>query len=120
MHRRTVLSRYLDDLRELRRDLSISELQLTLPGMLYESIQVDEAEVNLTAHENRLYIREPFRRKISFMMQRIELVREGKKDIYDSDRFLADLQILANALEEIGYGDLVLSLIHISEPTRPY
>ncbi|MCY4672371.1 MAG: phosphoenolpyruvate carboxylase [Bacteroidetes bacterium] len=107
MHRRTVLSRYLDDLRELRRDLSISELQLTLPGMLYESIQVDEAEVNLTAHEKRLYIREPFRRKISFMMQRIELVREGKKDIYDSDRFVADLQILANALEEIGYGDLV-------------
>ena len=107
MHRRAVLSRYLNDLRELRRDLSISELHLAASDTLHESIQIDEVEVTLAAHENRLYIREPFRRKLSFMMQRIELARDGDDIVYDSDRFLADLKILADTLEENGYGDLV-------------
>ena len=34
MHRRTALSRYLEDLRELRRDLSISEQHVEIPDSL--------------------------------------------------------------------------------------
>lgn len=107
MHRRTALARYLEDLRLLRRDLSISELQLNIPGILNESIRKDEESLSLSAHEARQFVREPFRQKISFMMQRIELARDGNYEIYNSNNFIADLQLLARALHEMGYENLV-------------
>lgn len=107
MHRRTVLARYLEDLRYLRRDLSLSEVQLEIPQALYQSIELDQQSLRLNEHEERQFIREPFRRKISFMMQRIELARDGKLDVYDSKSFIADLQLLAQTLEEVGYENLV-------------
>ena len=107
MHRRTALARYREDLRLLRRDLSLSDLQLKIPDLLYESIQLDEQSLSLNAHDTRQFVREPFRRKISFMMQRIELARDGDFDIYNSLDFIADLRLLAQALEEMGYENLV-------------
>ncbi len=106
MHRRTALARYLEDLRLLRRDLSISELLIEIPEVLYESIRSDEASLSLTAHDARQFVQEPFRRKITYMMQRIELARDGDYEVYDSESFVADLKVLASALEEIGYGNL--------------
>jgi len=107
MHRRTALARYLEDLRMLRRDLSLSELQLNIPSILYESIERDEESLNLSTHEIRQFVQEPFRRKISFMMQRIKLARDGDFEIYNSKWFLEDLKLLARTLEEIGYENLV-------------
>lgn len=107
MHRRTALARYLADLRSLRRDLSISELQLKIPEALYESIACDKEVLCLSAHEARQFVQEPFRQKISFMMQRIELARDGDYEIYNSANFITDLQLLARALEDMGYGSLV-------------
>ena len=107
MHRRTALARYLEDLRLLRRDLSLSDLQLKIPDSLYESIQLDEQSLILNAHDTRQFVREPFRRKISFMMQRIELARDGDFAIYNSKGFIADLKVLAQALEQMGYENLV-------------
>ncbi len=107
MHRRTALARYLEDLRLLRRDLSLSELQLKIPQLLYDSIQDDEETLSLSSHNARQFVQEPFRRKISFMMQRIELARDGDFRIYDSKSFISDLQLLASALKEVGYETLV-------------
>ncbi|MCY4204382.1 MAG: phosphoenolpyruvate carboxylase [Bacteroidetes bacterium] len=107
MHRRTALARYLEDLRMLRRDLSLSELQLKIPEILHASIQKDEESLSLNAHDIRQFVREPFRRKISFMMQRIELARDGDFEIYNSQSFISDLKLLAQALEEMGYETLV-------------
>jgi len=107
MHRRTALARYLEDLRLLRRDLSISELLIEIPQVLYESIQSDEASLSLDTHDARQFVQEPFRRKITYMMQRIELARDGDFEIYDSESFVADLKVLAAALTEMGYGNLI-------------
>lgn len=107
MHRRSVLARYLDALRFLRRDLSLSELQIEIPDYLYDSIQDDEKVLRLSDHDARQFIREPFRRKISFMMQRIESARDGNLEIYDSRNFIADLKLIAQSLEEIGYDSQV-------------
>ena len=107
MHRRAALARYLIELRFLRRDLSLSELQLKIPEALYDSIRQDEESLSLNPHDTRQFIQEPFRRKISFMMQRIELARDGNYEIYDSQAFIKDLQLLAHTLEEIRYGKLV-------------
>jgi len=107
MHRRTALARYLEDLRLLRRDLSISEMQIDIPEILYSSIETDEETLRLNAHDARQFVQEPFRRKISLMMQRIELARDGNREIYNRESFIADLKILARALGEIGYGELI-------------
>ena len=55
MHRRSVLARYLDALRFLRRDLSLSELQVKIPEALYESIQNDEKNLRLSDHNSRAF-----------------------------------------------------------------
>jgi len=107
MHRRTALARYLEDLRLLRRDLSISELLIDIPEILYKSIQYDEASLSLSAHDIRQFVQEPFRRKITYMMKRIGLARDGDYEIYDSASFIADLKVLAQSLDEIGYGNLI-------------
>ena len=107
MHRRTALARYLEDLRLLRRDLSISELKLKIPAALYESIDKDEDVLHLTAHEARQFVQEPFRQKITFMMRRIKLARDGDYAIYNSKGFVEDLRLLARALTEMGYEKLV-------------
>ncbi len=107
MHRRTALSRYLNDLRELRRELSISERTIEIPGSLYESIDADKLSVQLTPYEERLYVREPFRQKLSYMMVQMEKAREGDGSPYDIARYTADLELLATVLREVGYGHLV-------------
>ena len=107
MHRRTVLSRYLEDLRELRRDLSISEQHVEIPDSLRASIEDEKVSVQLSQHEERLYVREPFRRKLSYMIRRMEKARDGDDSAYNIAQYTADLDLLADALRELGYGHLV-------------
>lgn len=114
MHRRSALTRYLTDLRILRRELSLSERQVRIPEALYRSIARDEESLTLRPYEERLYRREPYRRKISFMMLRLERLREAledlepryESDLYDCQRMLEDLELLQQALTETGFQHL--------------
>ena len=107
MQRRAVLSRYLEDLRALRRDLSVSERLTDVSERLFASIEEDAKTLSLSAHEERQFVREPFRRKISFMMQRIEKARDGDTESYDIAGYVADLTLISESLTEIGHAHLV-------------
>lgn len=107
--RETALRLYLDELRALRRELSLSELQTPVDDALYASIERDAEELSLPPFRERQFQREPYRLKISYVMQRIEHALEaepGARD-YTSARFYDDLCVLADSLRTTGYADLV-------------
>lgn len=115
LHRRTALTLYLAALRDLRRDLSLSERQASIPPALYASIARDAEAFTLEEPQQRQFGREPYRQKISYMMLRLEkhlrALDEGLPDQaadgYDSARFIADLKLLADSLVETGFDELV-------------
>ncbi|MDE2731736.1 MAG: phosphoenolpyruvate carboxylase [Bacteroidota bacterium] len=107
MQRRAVLSRYLEDLRVLRRDLSVSGHLARIPKRLIASIAEDARTLTLSDHEERQFVREPFRSKISFMMQRIKRARDMNSQAYNIERYLADLTLVGEALTQMGHGHLV-------------
>ena len=115
LHRRTALNRYVDELRDLRRELSLSERQVTIPQALYTSIEKDEETLTLEAHRQRQFRHEPYRKKVSYMMMRLERLREALDEdpprqaakVYDSARFIDDLRLLADTLLQTGFDDLV-------------
>lgn len=116
MQRRTAASLYLTDLRELRRELSISERQSTIPTSLYASIEADEKDLQLPEYQQRQFRHEPYRKKISLMMLRLEALIDHfdnpaavghPGDIYTVGRLQADLRTVADALRESGYAALV-------------
>ncbi|MDX1546090.1 MAG: phosphoenolpyruvate carboxylase, partial [Rhodothermales bacterium] len=113
MHRRTALTLFLDELRELRRELSLSERQVPIPEALRASVAEDARAYTLEEHRQRQFAHEPYRQKISFMMRRLETLldalnrHEDAEDDYDGDAFRADLHLLAASLRETGFADLV-------------
>ncbi len=102
MHRRTVLTRYLEDLRVLRRDLSFSERLVPMPKALYDSIARDEEIQALPPHQARQYQREPLRRKLSYMMLHLEERRAGRSECYGIAQFMQDLTLVQAVLREVG------------------
>ncbi len=115
--RATVLDLYLSELRELRRELSISDRQAPIPDLLRDSLASDEQEIDLPNIVIQLYVREPYRLKISYMMARVrhlageEIVpgadRHGPRALYSARRFVQDLELLRDSLNESAIGDLV-------------
>ncbi len=110
MHRRTALTRYVGDLRLLRQELSLSERHVRIPRALRDSIALDNEAFTLPAFRERQYRREPYRRKISFMMLRLKaliaLLPETNHALYDANRFVEDLELLAESLRETGFNSL--------------
>ncbi|NGP75805.1 phosphoenolpyruvate carboxylase [Balneolaceae bacterium YR4-1] len=111
--RQSILGLYLDELDELRRYLSISQNQFEISEELEESIQKDERIVPLSVRYNRLYSQEPYRRKISHIMQKLrmqlEAIEEGdnnrviqKSGDYTAEDFQKDLELIKVSLEENG------------------
>lgn len=110
--RRTILSLYIKELKELRRYLSVSNNQVEIPDTLYKSLKKDEQEVPLTNRYQVRYQHEPFRRKLTHMMERLQklldsarkgreaTVEEGAK--YRSEDFIEDLTLIQNALIQGG------------------
>ncbi len=111
MQQRCAFTRYLDELHLVRRDLSFSERLVPMPAALYESIAKDEETLTLPPYQARLFEREPLRRKLSYMMLRLEACREetdssGTKS-YAIAQFLEDLRLICSVLEEAGHTTLV-------------
>ena len=110
--RKTVFQLYLQELNEIRRYLSISKNLVTVPEALLKSLKKDEKEVPLSDRYKRHYQNEPFRRKITHMMRRIETLKdnlfESRHQVmdsaisYNSDDFIADLKLLSDSLKQSG------------------
>lgn len=109
--RQSILRLYVDELDKLRRYLSISKNQFEISNELEESIREDDKIVPLSERYNRLYSQEPYRRKITHIMQKLrkqlEAVEEGDKNRvisrsadYTAEDFQQDLDLIKKSLEE--------------------
>lgn len=106
---------YLDRLRDLRRELSISERQYEIPRSIRESIAIDASEIELPPRVLEVYQHEPFRLKISYVMARLRHLageevpwRDGiDPPTFDGNRLAADLESIAVAVIESGAGELI-------------
>ncbi|MBT8399062.1 MAG: phosphoenolpyruvate carboxylase, partial [Rhodothermia bacterium] len=115
--RNTALSMYLGELRELRRELSLSDRQTTTPEKLRTSLEHEKEEIELPDLVMQLYAHEPYRLKISYMMARIRHLsgenilpgtpHSGPDAPYSARRFVTDLELLRDSLTSSQIGDLV-------------
>ncbi len=113
--RQAVLRRYLEELRALRRELSVSDRKGDIPEALRASIRRDVAELGPEEELRERYRHEPYRLKLVCMRRRVERLLEAphlqadahdRTDTYDSTQFIEDLELLRNSLEEMGLGSL--------------
>ncbi|PSQ68173.1 MAG: phosphoenolpyruvate carboxylase, partial [Bacteroidetes bacterium QH_1_64_81] len=69
--RRTTLEHYLEEIDELRDDLSISTRQLTVSDALRDSLEADAAAIDLPNDVQDQYQREPYRLKLCYVEERL-------------------------------------------------
>ncbi len=102
--RSRVIERYRGELRELARDLSVSDRQVEVPEPLSASIESDLMELGITGRESPTVSRgQPFRLKLSLMDRRLARLADGATPgDYDSKAFIADLKLLGEALQSVG------------------
>ncbi len=106
------LQLYLDELRELRRELSISVDDATIPSALRASLEKDAADLEIEPESRRHFFEEPYRLKLRYMAARIQRLAEETENEtlprletprYGIDTFLADLELLHECLIETGF-----------------
>lgn len=115
-HRKTTLQMYLKELRETRRYLSISQNLVEVPDSFLSSLKKDDKEVPLSKRFKRAYKNEPYRRKLTHMMHRLErllsAIGESEQTVietaneYSADDFIDDLDLIYNSLIESGLHDV--------------
>ncbi len=110
--RRTVLVLYMKELNQLRRYLSVSYKQTDISKALKASLHKEETANPLSELFERRYQREPYRRKITHMMQNIQKqidVLDGDKaqilkvaQEYSATTFVGELELIKSSLIEFG------------------
>lgn len=115
-HRRNALRLYLDELNNIRRYLSVSQNFVPVPEPLLKSLKKDERESPLSTRFKRRYKNEPYRRKITHMMHRLQMLLNDvnsddqqvlqSADDYRAGDFLADLNLIHQSLKESGLHDI--------------
>ena len=115
-HRRTALKLYLQDLKNLRRELSMSRRKVTIPLRLVDSLSEDAGEVSVPEYRLRQFVHEPFRKKVIYMTQRLEDLLEQthsetslfqeEPPAYNSERFIQDLELIRDCLIESGFANV--------------
>ena len=111
--RTNVMDLYLEELDDLRRYLSISQNKYDISNELAASLEQDQREDPLSERYERLYTQEPYRRKITHMMHKLQhqisvadsdnpshILSEAKR--YTSADFVNDLEIIAESLSQSG------------------
>ncbi|MGD8427346.1 MAG: phosphoenolpyruvate carboxylase [Balneolaceae bacterium] len=111
--RENVMELYLEELDELRRYLSISESKFPISEGLKKSLHEDEQSDRLSERYQRLYKQEPYRRKVTHMMHKLQhqiamlnngsrarILEEAQK--YTSDDFIAELELIEESLRSSG------------------
>jgi len=115
-HRKIALKMYLKELRETRRYLSVSQNLVNVPQTFLDSLKKDDKDVPLGKRFKRSYKNEPYRRKLTHMMHRIEhqleKIGEDEQTVinsasdYTANEFIADLDLIYNSLIESGLHDV--------------
>lgn len=115
-HRKTTLKMYLKELRETRRYLSISQNLVDVPDSFLTSLKKDDKEVPLGKRFKRAYKNEPYRRKLTHIMHRLErllsAIGESEQTVintakeYTADDFIDDLDLIHDCLIESGLQDV--------------
>jgi phosphoenolpyruvate carboxylase len=105
-HRQTAIDLQIANLRSIRRELSVSSLQVAVPEPLTASIEADAKEIDLPDEVRDRYRFEPFRLKLNYMLARLESVRARTEPSeqptpYDSPQLVSDLELIQNALREL-------------------
>lgn len=111
--RKNVMELYLEELDDLRRYLSISQNKFDISDELAVSLERDEHEDPLSDRYQRLYNQEPYRRKVTHMMHKLqhqldtiksgrpnEVLEEAQK--YKLSDFDNDLELISNSLKNSG------------------
>ena len=109
--RRDTIEHYLDEIEQLRDDLSLSQRQVTPTDDLLASIERDAQDVTLADASLHQYRHEPYRLKLCYLEARLEglLDQIDATDVetmaadYTADDLLADLDLLAESLNEHGF-----------------
>lgn len=92
-------------LMRLRHELSISTRRVPPPQRLVEAIRADERLGLLDSDSTRHLTHEPFRVRLHQMMARLQQWKEDP-GVYHADAFVADLELLREALHESGLGEV--------------
>ncbi|PEN10944.1 phosphoenolpyruvate carboxylase [Longibacter salinarum] len=122
--RRTTLDHLLDELDDLRDDLSLSRNQTEVSDELISSIERDAQSITLDGDTLHRYRNEPYRLKLAYMEERLRALRDAVPtgetvetgDIarliptkgaaaYTSEKLADDLQMIAESLESHGVKD---------------
>ena len=108
--RKAALTMYLKKLDHLRRYLSLSYKETSISTALKKSLHEEERANPLSELYERRYQREPYRRKLTHMMQRIQeqlnVISRSKESIlkiapkYTSANFISDLKLIQDSLKE--------------------
>lgn len=117
--RQTALEMHRRELEELRRDLSLSDRRVPTPPILLQALAALEGAAGAgAAPEPRgadrpavpgtNYRHEPYRRYITHMIRRLDRLIAGAEgpDEYDAEQYARDLELLATALTEAGFGSV--------------
>ncbi len=115
--RRTTLEHYLDEIDELRDDLSISTRQLTVSDALRASLDADAEAIDLPDDVERQYQREPYRLKLCYVEARLRGLLDwidatdvaAMASAYTADDLLADLDLIAESLHAHGFEEAARS-----------
>lgn len=115
-HRKTTLKMYLVELRETRRYLSVSQNLVDVPDTFVKSLKKDDKEVPLSDRFKRNYKNEPYRRKLTHMMHRLQQLLDDLEkseqaiiksaSAYTAEDFNDDLDLIYNSLIESGLHDV--------------
>ncbi|MEJ2634537.1 MAG: phosphoenolpyruvate carboxylase [Calditrichia bacterium] len=120
IQRETILQLYLEELKELRRHLSLSSRLLPVSEELTESLEEDAANYFLDESTVNFYRYEPFRLKINYIIAKIERLlqdedsntemkkedRQGSVPVYGAEAFISDLELIRRCLRESGLIDI--------------
>ena len=116
-HRATVLTRYLDDVVELGRTLSVSALRVNQRGHRLTERPLDELEASLERDRDRLpeiaaraqkrTMHEPWREKLWYVQARLRAALEHRDEGYvTADDYRRELGVLDRSLRAAGFAQI--------------
>ena len=113
LNRQTAIDLYLDELRLLWHDLSISSHFNPVPDELIQSLKEDSNSGLLIEDEIHLFSNEPYRIKVSYMMARLRKMRDGAtltaEKKYDHSNFVNDLELIQRCLSDGNMPELAVT-----------
>ncbi len=106
MHRRLALRKYDQALRNLMKYLSFSSNMASIHPELIQSLEKDKAEISLTRHDEWTNDLEPYRQKLTFMLERLYYSRNDqtieanlrKMAYQNAEELLSDLRLIEKSL----------------------